>query len=161
MVKIFQTNWTPAIETNFCQREDGEHIKRFCCRFRENADALSRRFHDRPLSPQDTVAYWTNYVLEHDGAHHLKSHATSVELYEYYSLDLFATAIAIVVSLLYFVYSIISLIKIWNDALQATFWNGAEDRCENDCYVRFLHITRYLEKYWFHLYFYFKFILIL
>ncbi|KAG8336178.1 hypothetical protein J6590_050380, partial [Homalodisca vitripennis] len=42
-------------------------------RYRESAKLLSERFRDRPMSPLDTAVYWTEYVLRHKGARHLRS----------------------------------------------------------------------------------------
>lgn len=79
----------------------------FRFRFKENAVDLSRRFHDRPVGPRETVAYWTEYVLRHDGAHHLKSHAVSTEWYQYFSLDFLALALVSVGSPLYLLYRVV------------------------------------------------------
>lgn len=88
-----------------------------CYRFKKNAVDLSRRYHDRPLSPQDTVAYWTQYVLEHDGAHHLKSHAVNTKWYQYFLLDLIVLIIMTLGSLLYIAHYLISIMKIWRISL--------------------------------------------
>lgn len=80
-------------------------------RYEANAKELSLRFHDRPLSPQDTVAYWTEYVLRHEGAPHLKSHAVNTKWYQYFSLDFLTIVIAVITSLLYYTYGLISVVK--------------------------------------------------
>jgi glucuronosyltransferase len=69
---------------------------------------LSRRFHDRPVSPQETVAYWTEYVLRHDGAHHLKSQAVNTVWYQYFPVDLLAVVTAVVASLSYFLHRVVA-----------------------------------------------------
>uniref|UniRef100_A0A2H8TVL7 UDP-glucuronosyltransferase 2B7 n=1 Tax=Melanaphis sacchari TaxID=742174 RepID=A0A2H8TVL7_9HEMI len=79
-------------------------------RFKENAMDLSHRYHDRPLNPKDTVAYWTEYVLRHNGAHHLKSQIINTKWYQYFSLDFLAITFVITMSLLYFFYNVISII---------------------------------------------------
>lgn len=84
----------------------------FHFRFKENAIDLSRHFHDRPLSPQDTVAYWTEYVLRHHGAHHLKSQAINTQWYQYFSLDFVVLFLIIILLLLNFIYSFVSIAKI-------------------------------------------------
>ncbi|VVC25654.1 UDP-glucuronosyl/UDP-glucosyltransferase [Cinara cedri] len=82
-------------------------------RFKENAVKLSNRFHDRPISPQETVAYWTEYVLRHNGAHHLKSQAINTNWFEYFSLDFLVLVSVLTTSLLYFLYNIMSIVKFW------------------------------------------------
>ncbi|XP_026808298.1 UDP-glucuronosyltransferase 1-7-like isoform X1 [Rhopalosiphum maidis] len=97
---------------NFTKEDFVYKIKRILNdqRFKENAVKLSRRFHDRPLNPKDTVAYWTEYVLRHNGAHHLKSQAINTKWYQYFSLDLFFIAFVIITSVLYFFYNVISIV---------------------------------------------------
>jgi len=56
-------------------------------RYTENAKIASERFKDRPMTPAQTVDYWTSYVIRHKGAPHLKSHALNLAWYQYYSLD--------------------------------------------------------------------------
>lgn len=56
-------------------------------RYRENMRQLSRRFKDRPMTPQESVVYWTEYVISHQGALHLRSYSADVPLHQYYLLD--------------------------------------------------------------------------
>ncbi|KAF0703134.1 UDP-glucuronosyltransferase 2B2-like, partial [Aphis craccivora] len=44
----------------------------------ENAKTASKIFKDRSMSPKDLVVYWTQYVLRHKGAPHLKSYAINL-----------------------------------------------------------------------------------
>ncbi|XP_072161575.1 UDP-glucosyltransferase 2 isoform X6 [Bemisia tabaci] len=41
-------------------------------RFKENIGRASKIFRDKPMSPVDTAIYWMEYVIRHEGAHHLK-----------------------------------------------------------------------------------------
>lgn len=34
---------------------------------------LSEQYRDRPMAPLDTAVYWTEYVIRHKGARHLRS----------------------------------------------------------------------------------------
>ncbi|CAI6347498.1 unnamed protein product [Macrosiphum euphorbiae] len=97
---------------NFTKEDFVCKIKRILSdqRFKDNAVDLSHRFHDRPHNPKDTVAYWIEYVLRHDGAHHLKSEAVNTNWYQYFSLDFLVIAFVIIISLLYFFYNVISII---------------------------------------------------
>lgn len=49
---------------------------------------LSRHFKDRPTTPQELVVYWTEYVISHRGALHLRSYFADMPLYQYYFLDI-------------------------------------------------------------------------
>lgn len=42
-------------------------------KYRENAKIIADRFHDRPLTPQESVVYWTEYAVKHQG--HLQTQA--------------------------------------------------------------------------------------
>ncbi|XP_050437966.1 UDP-glucosyltransferase 2-like isoform X2 [Adelges cooleyi] len=44
-------------------------------KYSSNAKLASKRFKDRPMSPADLATYWTEYVVRHNGAQHLKSKA--------------------------------------------------------------------------------------
>jgi len=56
-------------------------------RYMKNAKIASDRFKDRPMSPAESVVYWTEYVIRHKGAPHLKSHAFNLTWYQYFLLD--------------------------------------------------------------------------
>ncbi|XP_066998491.2 UDP-glycosyltransferase UGT5 [Anabrus simplex] len=58
--------------------------------YRENARRLSQLFHDRPQSALDTAVFWTEYVIRHRGAPHLRSAAVDLPLYQYLLLDVIA-----------------------------------------------------------------------
>jgi len=49
---------------------------------------LSRRFKDRPNTPKEEVIYWTEYVIKHKGAHHLKTAALKLSWYQYFLVDI-------------------------------------------------------------------------
>ncbi|CAH0561508.1 unnamed protein product [Brassicogethes aeneus] len=56
-------------------------------KYQQNAKKFSVLFKDRPMSALDTAIYWTEYVIRHKGAPHLKSQATELSWYQYYLLD--------------------------------------------------------------------------
>ncbi|XP_049943046.1 UDP-glycosyltransferase UGT5-like [Schistocerca serialis cubense] len=63
-------------------------------RYRENAQRLSRIFNDRPMKPLDEAVYWTEYVIRHQGAPHLRSAALDLTWYQYFLLDVVAVLVA-------------------------------------------------------------------
>lgn len=67
----------------------------------ENAKITSRRFKDRPMSAEDTVDYWTKYVIRHKGAPHLKSQALNLTWYQYLLLDVIAVILLIFIFVVY------------------------------------------------------------
>ncbi|XP_039290797.1 UDP-glycosyltransferase UGT5 isoform X4 [Nilaparvata lugens] len=80
--------------------------------YAENAKELSKRFRDRPQSPLETAVYWTEYVIRHKGAPHLRSAAVDLTWYQYLLLDViaFLLLLAVTVSLLFY-YTLKFLIK--------------------------------------------------
>lgn len=68
----------------------------FIFRYKSNALELSRRFKDRPRTPKDEVIYWTEYVIKHNGAHHLKSAALKLSWYQYFLVDVLIVVFLIV-----------------------------------------------------------------
>ncbi|KAF6213836.1 hypothetical protein GE061_011558 [Apolygus lucorum] len=63
--------------------------------FKDNAKRVSAAFLDRPMSAMDTAVYWTEYVIRHKGAPHLRSPARWMTWYEYYNLDVIAILVSI------------------------------------------------------------------
>lgn len=84
-------------------------------------DELSSVFRDVPMSPLDTAIYWTEYVLRHKGADHLKSTAAYMPLYRLLLLDVLAFILTLFVICVYMFYyfiyrKIIALFKRTNSS---------------------------------------------
>jgi glucuronosyltransferase len=62
-----------------------------CLSFQKNIKQLSWIFRDRPQSPLDTAIFWTEYVIRHGGASHLRSAALDLAWYQYMLLDVSLT----------------------------------------------------------------------
>lgn len=78
----------------------------------KKAKTASEIFKDRPLSPAQQVVYWTEYVIRHKGAHHLKSHAIHHTWYQYYLLDVIAVVLIFISVVCFIAYkSLKSIIK--------------------------------------------------
>ncbi|CAL8104484.1 unnamed protein product [Orchesella dallaii] len=56
----------------------------------QKAQALSKLVKDLPQSPLDKAVYWTEYVLRHKGALHIRSAARDLNFFQYYVLDVTA-----------------------------------------------------------------------
>jgi glucuronosyltransferase len=59
-------------------------------RYRENAQRLSRIFRDQPLTPLQQAVFWTEYVIRHKGAPHMRSAVLDLAWYQYFLLDVIA-----------------------------------------------------------------------
>jgi len=79
-------------------------------RYGKNAKIASERFKDRPMSPADSVVYWTEYVLRHNGAPHLKSHALNLTWYQYFLVDVIITLLFIALIILFIIYYLLKTI---------------------------------------------------
>ncbi len=64
------------------------------CRYRDNMRQLSHIFQDRPMTPQQSVVYWTEYVIRHNGALHLRTAGADMPFYQYFLLDILAFVVA-------------------------------------------------------------------
>ncbi|KAJ4448257.1 hypothetical protein ANN_10271 [Periplaneta americana] len=75
--------------------------------YMENAKRTSRIFRDRPMSPMDTAIYWTEYVIRHRGAPHLRTVGADLPLYQYLLLDVIAVLLAGVLAVVFISYFIL------------------------------------------------------
>lgn len=65
--------------------------------YSESAKYLSKIYRDQPMTPQELVSYWTNYVLNHSGAKHLRVEAQNLNFFAYHGLDVALVFILILV----------------------------------------------------------------
>ncbi|ALC45679.1 Ugt86De, partial [Drosophila busckii] len=63
--------------------------------FADTAAAMSARYRDQPMSPQQTAIWWTEYVLRHKGAAHMRVAAQDLSFIAYHSLDVLSYLLAI------------------------------------------------------------------
>ncbi|XP_060835305.1 UDP-glucosyltransferase 2-like [Rhopalosiphum padi] len=75
-----------------------------------NAKITSERFKDRPITPQQSVVFWTEYVIRHKGAPHLKSHALNLTWYQYFLLDVISVILIFTSLVLFITYKVLKLI---------------------------------------------------
>lgn len=63
------------------------------------------------MSPADSVVYWTEYIIRHKGAPHLRSHALNLTWYQYFLLDVIAVVLLIILSVSYTALKTLQLIN--------------------------------------------------
>ncbi|XP_025420630.1 UDP-glucuronosyltransferase 2B15-like [Sipha flava] len=80
--------------------------------YTKNAKVAAKRFKDRPMTPQDLVLYWTEYVIRHNGAQHLKSEALNLSWYQYILLDVIFVVIISFLVLVYLSYIVFNFIYL-------------------------------------------------
>ncbi|EDV54565.2 uncharacterized protein Dere_GG21225 [Drosophila erecta] len=76
------------------QREFKETIERLLQepRFAQTARQMSERYRDQPMSPLATAIWWTEYVLRHKGAHHMRVAVQDSGFFAYYDLEFIGVA---------------------------------------------------------------------
>ncbi|XP_028168266.1 UDP-glucuronosyltransferase 2B2-like [Ostrinia furnacalis] len=84
--------------------------------YKNNILRLKKIHQDQPQSPLERAVWWTEYVIRHSGARHMRSPAANMPWHKYYMLDillpllgLFITVLIVVATLLRFVCNIIGV----------------------------------------------------
>lgn len=65
--------------------------------YKERMMKLSALHNDQPVKPLDLAVYWTEYVMRHKGAEHLRSAAHKLNWFQYHSLDVFGFLLVVTV----------------------------------------------------------------
>ncbi|XP_046662990.1 UDP-glucosyltransferase 2-like [Homalodisca vitripennis] len=79
--------------------------------YTENMRRLSQQFRDRPMTPLQTAVYWTEYVIRHQGAPHLRPASVSLPLYQYLLLDVIAILVISLVAVFLIIYKTVNLVR--------------------------------------------------
>lgn len=64
---------------------------------------LSKLVRDNPETPLEKAVFWTEYVIRHKGAPHLRSGARDLNFFQYYLLDVTAAILTVILLFLYMV----------------------------------------------------------
>ncbi|XP_065216815.1 UDP-glucosyltransferase 2-like isoform X2 [Planococcus citri] len=78
-------------------------------RFYNNMQKLSKKFKDRPMTPQQSVVYWTEYVIRHQGASHLKSPAAQLSWFQFLMLDIVLVIVTVLVISVYLLFCVVRI----------------------------------------------------
>ncbi|CAN9508668.1 unnamed protein product [Ophioblennius macclurei] len=68
--------------------------------YRDNMRRLSALHRDKPVHPLDTAVFWTEFVMRHKGAAHLRTESYKMSRFAYYSLDVFCFLLAVLLVLM-------------------------------------------------------------
>ncbi|XP_075986012.1 UDP-glucosyltransferase 2-like [Anticarsia gemmatalis] len=68
--------------------------------YRQNMQRIRDLMADEPMKPLDRAVWWTEYVLRHGGAKHLRSPAANISWTDYLELELVVTIFLILVTIL-------------------------------------------------------------
>ncbi|XP_054278673.1 UDP-glucosyltransferase 2-like [Macrosteles quadrilineatus] len=72
--------------------------------YTDNARRLSLQYRDRPMTPLQSAVFWTEYVIRHQGAPHLRPASVQLAWYQLLLLDVTAVLLLPLVPLLYIIY---------------------------------------------------------
>lgn len=78
------------------------------------------------MSPTESVVFWTEYVLRHKGAPHLKSHALNLTWYQYFLVDIIATLLFVLAVII--LVSYICLKKLYEYTFK--YYQAPKTKCE-------------------------------
>ncbi|XP_068951590.1 2-hydroxyacylsphingosine 1-beta-galactosyltransferase [Petaurus breviceps papuanus] len=70
--------------------------------YRARAQKLSEIHKDQPGHPVNRTVYWIDYILRHNGAHHLRAAVHRISFYQYFLLDVIFV-LSLGAALLYFI----------------------------------------------------------
>lgn len=70
---------------------------------------MSKLALDEPMTGLEKAIWWTEYVLRHKGAQHLKGPSASLPWYQYLLLDVLCFCIAVVLTFIYVTYLLVQI----------------------------------------------------
>lgn len=71
---------------------------------------MSKLFKDRPLNVTEAVVYWTEYVIRHKGAKHLRTAAVEMPWWKYHLIDVVSFILSMSFVVLYIIYYSLNVI---------------------------------------------------
>lgn len=69
--------------------------------FKINAQAISQRYRDQPLTPMELAVFWVEYVIRQKGAPHIRAAAMDLNWIQYHNLDVFGLLIGLPIVVLH------------------------------------------------------------
>ena len=89
----------------------------FLSRHQNKIQELSKVFRDQPQTPKERAVYWTEFVMRHKGAVHMRSPSRKLNIIQYYSIDSIAFLGAVLAVVLWILK--ITVYKIVNSCLSS------------------------------------------
>nr|XP_018897564.1 PREDICTED: 2-hydroxyacylsphingosine 1-beta-galactosyltransferase-like isoform X1 [Bemisia tabaci] len=77
--------------------------------FKENAKKVAVTYRDLPQTSLERAIFWVEYVIRHNGAHHLKPASVGMPLYRYLLLDVIVFWLFIIVLVIYVICKLLAL----------------------------------------------------
>jgi len=79
-------------------------------KYRNRVKELAEIALDQPMTGLERAVWWTEYVLRHKGAKHLRSPAIDLPSYQYYLLDVIGFCLVIVITVAYLLFTLLKLV---------------------------------------------------
>ncbi|XP_031331317.1 UDP-glucuronosyltransferase 2B33-like [Photinus pyralis] len=80
-------------------------------KYRNTLKRLAELAQDQPMTGIEKAVWWTEYVIHHSGAKHLRSPLLDIPWYQYLLLDVIGVLLLAVLLILYVVYLIIRIVR--------------------------------------------------
>lgn len=94
-------------------------------KYRENAQLISQRFKDRPMTPKQTVVFWTEYLARNKGAPYLSGRGKKLSFAELHLVDVHLFLIVMILSL-------ICVTKATQKSFNVIIFNSGSERNGNN-----------------------------
>jgi glucuronosyltransferase len=94
------------MKRSFCFKNLKMHIL-LILSFKDNLARRSAIMKDQPETPLERAVFWTEYVIRHKGAPHLRSAARDLTWYQYHLIDVWAFIIFVILAVLAVIFFII------------------------------------------------------
>ncbi|KAJ8959681.1 hypothetical protein NQ318_021872 [Aromia moschata] len=101
-------------------------------RYKNSVTRLRRQALDTPMTGLETAVWWTEYVIRHKGAKHLRNPAADMPFYQYFLLDVIGFFTLVVFSVLWFT---IILTRQLYKLVCSTFKNPEKNKKEKNSVV--------------------------
>ncbi|XP_056334976.1 UDP glucuronosyltransferase 5 family, polypeptide F1 [Danio aesculapii] len=75
--------------------------------YRNNMQKLSSLHKDTPLKPLDSALFWTEFVMRHRGAAHLRTDSYKMPWYSYHSVDVGAFLVSILCFIVFIMFKVV------------------------------------------------------
>ncbi|KAF2901095.1 hypothetical protein ILUMI_05090 [Ignelater luminosus] len=79
-------------------------------KYRNRVKELAELVKDQPMTGLERAVWWTEYVIRHKGAKHLRSPALDIPAYQYFLLDVIGFVLVVTVIVIYVLIKLIKLI---------------------------------------------------
>lgn len=73
-------------------------------KYMKNAKHMANRFKDRPMTPQQSVVYWTEFAARNRDSQYIKSIASDLNFIQLHLIDVYFVSFSIIVALLLLIY---------------------------------------------------------